>query len=239
MMKNRDSRLPLYQRLADEIRDQIASGKFKPGDRIPSENEFIAQYGAAAGTVRQALQELVDEKILERIHGRGTFVKKAFDSTLFRFFRFNQNSNAPPESRMLSRELVTPASYVQRQLKLNEGDKVIHFTRLRLIDGQPALFEEINLKHEGFEHLLDYELSSFEDLLYPMYAEVCDQFIFRAEDTLCVEESTAEIRRLLRIDESLPIVAIERLAFNFGNTPVEWRRSRGRADYFKYRVDIR
>ena len=50
MMKNRDSRLPLYQRLADEIRDQIASGKFKPGDRIPSENEFIAQYGAAAGT---------------------------------------------------------------------------------------------------------------------------------------------------------------------------------------------
>ncbi len=71
---DRDSPVPIYHQLKSLIREQIESGLWKPGDRIPTENELCRLYGISRSPVRQALKELVYEGMLVRRPGAGTFV---------------------------------------------------------------------------------------------------------------------------------------------------------------------
>ena len=73
-MLNPASPLPLYQQLADELCDQIRTGLYRPGARIPSEHQLAARYGLGRPTVRQATEVLVRQRVLERRRGAGTFV---------------------------------------------------------------------------------------------------------------------------------------------------------------------
>src|SRR5690606_5211180 len=98
-----DTRLPAYLRLRDDIARRIAAGEWGPDDVLPSENKLSAQHALSVGTVRKAIQQLVDEGLLERRQGSGTFLRKpAFDATLFRFFQAREADGAPsiPTSRL-------------------------------------------------------------------------------------------------------------------------------------------
>ena len=73
---NRDSSLPLYRQLAEELREQIKNGSIRPGDKLKSESEMISEYGVGRLTVRNALQLLVNEGDLVKVRGKGTFCAK-------------------------------------------------------------------------------------------------------------------------------------------------------------------
>ena len=237
-----DQRLPRYQRLRDDIAIRINRREWRPGDLIPSEAELAAQHGVAIGTVRKAIDQLVADGVLERQQGRGTFVRRArFNSSLFRFFRFQSESGERriPQSRILSRKVVAAPSAVASALRVPVGEPVISLSRLRLIDGVPLLAEEIWLQKSRFEPVLGLRSEDFGDLLYPLYEERCGQVVVSADENLLVESATAMQARLLRLDEGAPLIVIERLAFDLERHPIEWRRSRGPATRFRYHVEIR
>ncbi len=237
-----DQRLPIYQRLADVLRRDVTEGRLRPGDRVPSDNELSQTYQLAPGTVRKALDLLVSEELFERFHGRGTFVRRpSFDSSLFRFFRFRSSdgTSAVPEGRILRRVTENVPSYIARQLKIEEGAPAISMSRLRLIDDVPIIAEEIWLPLDRFEAFLDIPTGKVGNLLYPVYDEVCGQLIAKAEETLTAEAASEQTARLLRIETGTPVMMIDRLAKGYDGTPMEWRRSRGRADLFHYHTEIR
>jgi len=68
---------PLWRQLADILRAQIESGELPPGRMVPSETTLVQRYGLARGTVRKALDWLEDQGLVNRVTGRGTFVRKA------------------------------------------------------------------------------------------------------------------------------------------------------------------
>lgn len=74
MQKN--SALPLYQQIKNQIQERIRSSSWQQGTRLPSENELVGQLGVSRMTVHRALRELTQEGYLERVHGLGTFVAK-------------------------------------------------------------------------------------------------------------------------------------------------------------------
>ncbi|MFU1476333.1 GntR family transcriptional regulator [Roseovarius sp. C7] len=237
-----DDRIPIYQRLADVLRQSVIDGKIKPGDRVPSENVLAEDYGLAAGTVRKALDVLVSEGVFERFQGRGTFVRRpSFDASLFRFFRFRnaEGEYSVPESRILRREVEPMPGHVAHALELAEGVPGISMSRLRLQDDVPTVAEEIWLGHEPFRAFAALPTGEIGDLLYPVYDQLCGQLVARAEETLTVEAASPETARLLRVEEGTPIIVIERVAKGYDNRPIEWRRSRGRAEQFSYHTEIR
>lgn len=237
-----DVRLPLYQRLRDHLAEQIANNRWRPGEAIPTEAALSAEYQLSTGTVRKAVDALVSEGILERQQGRGTFIRRPqFQSSLFRFFRFQTaaGERRVPESRILSIEPVAAPSAVAQTLGLPLDAPVIRIVRVRLLDVQPVLAEEIWLPRNRFELLLEIDLSSKGPLLYPIYEEVCGQVVASAEETLTAESVNDVYARLLQVPVNSPVVVIERLARDYAGTPLEWRRSRGHAEHFRYRVDIR
>jgi len=101
-----------------------------------------------------------------------------------------------------------------------------------------VLSEEIWLPQPLFSPLLTIELADFDDLLYPLYESRCGQAIASAKETLTVESASPEVATNLGISEGAPVVVIERLALGFDRKPLEWRRSHGAADSFRYQVDI-
>jgi len=236
-----DERLPLYQRLRDEMVEKITTGEWRPDQAIPTEAELTKTYGIAVGTVRKAVDVLVAEGLLERAQGRGTFVRRpSFDASLFRFFRHltSEGGRKVPEGRVLSRSLETPPDDVAAALGLSSKAKAIRLDRLRLIDGQVVLSEEIWLPKTRFAALLDIDLADFDDLLYPFYEARCGQVIASARETLTVDSANAKTAKALGIAEGKPVVVIERLALGFDRKPLEWRRSHGAADTFRYQVEI-
>ncbi|KAB0517634.1 GntR family transcriptional regulator [Pseudomonas extremorientalis] len=237
-----DARLPLYQRLRDQLIEQIANNRWRPGEAIPTEAVLSAEYALSTGTVRKAVDALVSEGILERQQGRGTFVRRPqFQSSLFRFFRFQGPSGERqvPQSRILTVESVPAPSAVSEALGLAPEAQVIRIVRTRLFDVQPLLAEEIWLPRARFQALLDIDLAAQGPLLYPVYEDVCGQVVASAEETLTAESVNEVYARLLQVPVNSPVVVIERLARDYAGQPLEWRRSRGHAEHFRYRVDIR
>jgi GntR family transcriptional regulator len=241
-MMTTDGRLPLYQRLRDDLAQRINRQEWLPGDLIPSEAELAGTHGVAVGTVRKAIDQLVADGVLERRQGKGTFVRRArFNSSLFRFFRFQSpvGERRVPESRILRRDLLPAPSAVASALRIAEGEPVIFLSRLRLVDGEPLLAEEIWLEKSRFAALLDMDTADFGDLLYPLYEERCGRIVASAEETLTVELADPLRARLLAREAGAPLVVVERIAFDLERRPLEWRRSRGPADRFRYHVEIR
>ena len=237
-----DDRLPRYQQVRDDLVRRIAGGEWAPEQAIPTEAALAQTYAVSVGTVRKAIDQLVADGIVTRSQGRGTFVRRPrFDTSMFRFFRFKSRSGEPvlPVGRVLRRELAAPDETVRAALRLAPRDKAIHLSRVRLVDGQTVIAEEIWLPREGFEPLAKLALPDFGDLLYPLYERLCGQVVATASETLTVGQADADIAALLRIAPASPIIVVHRTAFDFAGKPLEWRFSRGAAAAFQYEVEIR
>jgi GntR family transcriptional regulator len=237
-----DTRLPHYQRLRDEIAAQIAEHRWRPGEAIPTEQELARTYGVAVGTVRKAIDRLVADGWLDRFQGRGTFVRRAsFDGSLLRSFRFQNRGGLRRilSSRILMREVTEAPSAVAATLLIEPSARAIHMSRLRLTDDSPIVAEEIWLPYKPFAAFATLDTSEIGDLLYPVYESRCNQVVASASETLTVEIVDMMHARLLRIEPGTPVVVIERLAYGYDRRPLEWRRARGPASEFSYRVEIR
>lgn len=237
-----DTRLPLYQQLRDDFLHRIQTGEWSPDAALPSENELCESLGVAVGTVRKALDVLVAEGVLVRQQGRGTFLRRAsFDASLFRFFRHEdrEGRRRVPDSHILSRRGLQADAGLADLLRLAPGEPVLGLNRLRRIDGEVVLVEEIRLPATRFALLADLPIEEFSPLLYPLYERLCGQIVTSARESLAVATANAEIAAHLGIALGSPIVEIERLALDCTGQPIEWRRSWGRGDRFRYRVDIR
>ncbi|HEX7987013.1 MAG TPA: GntR family transcriptional regulator, partial [Duganella sp.] len=189
-MNDIDKRLPLYHRVRDDMLSKIASGAWPRDAAIPTEVELTQSYGVAIGTVRKAVDTLVADGLLERSQGRGTFIRRPdFQSSLFRFFRHRGGGGreTAPKGRILGRVLGPPPAPVAQALQLPAGDQAIRLDRVRLVDEQPVLLEEIWLPHQRFAALMEMAESDFGDLLYPLYELRCGQTVASAQETLTVE----------------------------------------------------
>lgn len=236
-----DERLPLYQRLREELLARIAAGEWRPGEPIPTEAELTKRYGVAIGTVRKAVDTLVNEGLLLRSQGRGTFVRRPnFEASLARFFRQVNAAGGSqiPESRILVKTLQEPSPNVAAALGLDRGENVIYMERLRIIEKRTFFHEDIWLPAARFEALMDISSETFDDLLYPFYEKRCGQCIASARETLTVGEASADVAAALAIKEGAPIVVIERTALGYDRRPLEYRFSRAAADTFRYQIEI-
>jgi len=236
-----DERLPLYQRLRDDMLAKIAGGEWTPGGAIPTEAELTRHYGVAVGTLRKAVETLVQDGMMKRSQGRGTFILRPdFEKSLFRFFRQvdAQGDRWVPDSRILDRQLESPAQDIANALGLARSEKVIRLERIRQFDGTPLYHEDIWLPADRFEVLMQIDIDDFGNLLYPFYESRCGQLIGSAQETLTVETADPKIADTLGLDVGQPVVLIERLALGYDRAPLEYRRSRGAASTFRYQVDI-
>ena len=122
---NRQSKLPLYQQLYDVLRGNITRGEWKPGDLIPAESELIEQYGVSRITVRQVLDMLVQEGLIYRQRGRGSFVAHpTVEQVLQRLVSFTDDMRQrgfAPNTRIVLSGLLPAPEDIAGQLQVAAG----------------------------------------------------------------------------------------------------------------------
>ncbi|KYO50887.1 GntR family transcriptional regulator [Tistrella mobilis] len=234
-----DERLPAYLRLRDELAARIAAGEWGPDRALPSENALARDHRLSVGTVRKAVQQLVDEGLLERRQGSGTYLRKpAFDATLFRFFQMQgpgEDARSIPKSQLITRVRMTAPEPVAAILGTAD---TIRIERVRSLSGRPILAEEIYIRADRFEGLESLPAHELGPLLYPVYYDRFGVFVARAIDDVSFGRADATTAARLGIAEAAPVACIERTAFTIDGTAVEWRIARGDALNFRYRSRI-
>jgi GntR family transcriptional regulator len=84
---DKGSKIPYYLQIKDNLLDLLDKKKIKPGDKLPNEHELAEQYNVSRPTIRQAILDLEIEGLIERMKGRGTFIKeKKLNTTLMQSF---------------------------------------------------------------------------------------------------------------------------------------------------------
>ena len=231
-----------YGWLAASLRARILQGEWVPGTALPAEAALAKEHGVALGTLRQALAVLVAEGLLERQHGRGTFVKAGLGgASMLRFFRFRQadEAGAAPGSRILQRQLRLASADEADALGLPAGASVLQLQRLRSVNGVPCLLEQIALPLPMFDALRQSDTSAWDDLLYPMFQRVCGVTIHRAQDQLSFGLLDAAQASALQLEAGHPCVQVDRRAFELGGHCVELRTTLGDAFAFHYTAQVR
>lgn len=228
-----------YAALAAALRARIVAGEWPPGSAMPSEQTLAAEHGVALGTLRRALDLLAEQGLVERVHGRGTFVRQALTGApMLRFFRFGAGHTEPPQSQILAREALAAPAEVARALGCGPGEQALHLQRLRSVAGAPVLHEEIWLPLPLFAPLAEGDTAAWGDLLYPLFAERCGVHVQRAVDTIGFGHLAAAHARALRLPAGHPSARVQRQAFDLAGRCVEWRSTLGDAHAFHYTVSI-
>jgi GntR family transcriptional regulator len=228
-----------YAALAAALRHRIVAGEWPPGTPLPSETALATEHGVALGTMRRALELLAEQGLIERRHGRGTFVRGGLaGATMLRFFRFGHGDGEVPRSRILSRQAVVASAEVARRLHVAAGDPVLRLHRLRSLGGQPCLLEEIWLPLPLFGALLESPLADWDDLLYPMFAERCGIAVARASDEIGFSTLSTAHARHLGLSPGHPGVTVTRQAYDLAGRCIELRVTRADAFAFHYSVTI-
>lgn len=228
-----------YAALAAALRARVLAGEWPPGSALPAEQTLAVEHGVALGTMRRALELLVEQGLIERIHGRGTFVRAGLTgATMMRFFRFGDGDGAVPQSRILSRQTVAAPAEAAAAFGIGRGEPVLRLKRLRSLDGRPCLLEDIWLPLPDFAALAEGDAADWGDLLYPLYAQRCGVRVHRAVDEIRFETLGAGEARALALPAGHPCARVTRLAFDLAGRCVERRITRGDAHAFRYTVSI-
>lgn len=126
-MLNRNSLVPLYAQLQRIIRDAIINEIYKDGEKIPSENEFVEKYSITRTTIRKAISNLVNEGLLYKVHGKGTFV--SLRKTKYNVWNFSGFTD------YITKRQETPVSKVLESKIINEdGEKFFKLVRARGVE---------------------------------------------------------------------------------------------------------
>jgi GntR family transcriptional regulator len=228
-----------YAALAAALKARVVADEWPPGSALPAEQTLAAEHGVALGTLRRALELMAEQGMIERIHGRGTFVRAGLSgATMMRFFRFGEGTGEVPVSRIVSRQRVVAPADVTRRLGLSRGDAALRLLRVRSLSGQPCLFEEIWLPLPLFQPLAGGDTDAWGDLLYPLYAERCAVHIHRAMDEISFASLTAAQARNLALMAGHPCARVTRNAYDLKGHCVEVRVTSGDAYAFNYTVAI-
>ena len=232
---------PLYRMVEDHIRTLITTGHLIPGDLIPSEAQLAKALNVSPGTVKKAITNLVWEKLLFRHQGKGTYVSRVdFEKNLFRFFSYGdaEGRSIRINKKTTARSLQQGPSNICKRLGVAEGSDLVYIERLGVIGERPILVEYSwwpaavvpGLEDESI-HIPDY-----------LYALVLNRYgvpVVRAGETLTAEAADSKTAKVLDIAKGTPVVVLKRIAYTLNDRIVEVRTTKGRADRFSYKAEIR
>lgn len=235
---------PAYQTLREQLRDEIAAGRYRDGTRLPTESELVARHGLSRQTVRRAFQDLVAEGMVYRVPGRGTYASGDGRRYLRQLGSIEDLMSLSDDTTMevlsgLRRRVDLAAA---SRLRLDD-DVVYSVLFRRLHDGVPFVQTTVHLAPPvaqavlGSPELADAAVGTqtvigvIEPHLHEPIAEAAQWITVAAADAVVAEAvGCAQGHAMLRVD---------RLYSDTGGRPVELAVSHFLPEQYTYRVTLR
>jgi GntR family transcriptional regulator len=219
---------PLYQQIKALILQSLQSGEWKPGELIPSEVELAVRYKVSQGTVRKAIDELSAENLVVRRQGKGTFVATHHEARVqFRFLKLMPDTGDAhqPENHIIEVKRLRGPAEVTRVLDMKAGDSVVYIKRIQVFDGVPTILEEIWLPVSLFKGLTVERLAEYKGPMYGLFETEFGTQMIHATEKLKAVLADEVIAEQLKVEQGVPVLGVERVAYTYGERPVELRRA--------------
>jgi GntR family transcriptional regulator len=222
--------VPAHRRIYEDLADQIRSGELAPKARLLGESILAEHYGVARMTVRQAIARLVEENLVVRQQGVGTFVssERAGRRSLNRLTSFTEDMRGEAATRILVQAVIDPPADIAGELNLGKGARAVHVGRVRSVAGKPVSVHHSYLPYGKFPSLAREPLRGGS--LYRTLREVFGTELRRADQRIRAAAADGEVAANLRVPVGSPLLQTERLAFDAQNDPVEFARSSARPE---------
>ncbi|HML41253.1 MAG TPA: GntR family transcriptional regulator [Bellilinea sp.] len=234
---DRNSHLPLYIQLKQRLMEQIRLGEWKPGEKIPTEEEIQQTFDVSRTTVRQAMREIELEGKITRQPGRGTFVTQpkfmegpnAFELELL---EFNKKGMQVSWQVIQAGEVSAPEK-VAEWLQISQATRVFCLQRLRYAN-------ELVIGHTDSyvtsEYINQVDLSLAKTAGTMFYLSRIDLTSCTAEHFLESLPADREDARILGIERGAPVMVVSRILRNAEDRPFEYFRGVYRGDQFRYHI---
>ena len=209
-----------------------------PGRAIPSERELMRTYHVSRTTVRRAIDGLVADNLLERVHGVGTFATRPRLDSQLHLASFSQDMRRrgrTPSTRLLLVALEVPPAEAAAALHLTEHQPAWHLVRVRLADNAPIAHEDGWYSADLLPNLDHHDLASGS--LYQIMSSDYGHPVDHAEQTLWGEVADARFARLLEAPRGTPLLVFRRISTTAG-LPIEYVISRYRGDRYQVHMQL-
>ena len=241
---DKTSFVPLYIQLRDILKQVINSGKFQPGERIPSENELSTAFEISRMTVRQAIQELRREGIVTIRRGEGTFVNNIpHTQMLLKLEGFSSEMaklGYRNHSRVLDIQKIAAFDSFEMAysgLSKPPGEPLVRIRRVRYVEDTPFAVESSYLSYRTGAGFLKPGIS--DDMSIYNYIENDLHIrLSRADHVIQPGLADQEHAELLQIKPASPILKIRGTTFSMNNKPIEYLEGIYRGDQYELKVVI-
>ena len=239
---DRSSSVPFHYQLRKLLEQQIESGHWPQGDRLPSEPFLSAHYSLSRATVRQALHALEEQGLIHKEKGRGAFVNRTasgswllqwagglFDDELTR-------RGVTVESTVLRAEIEVLPDWASEALQLSPETQGVALERLRRVDGQLALYVINHLPHEYSAILSEIRKTSTASLYWTL-REQCGVEVAGSSRMLEAVSAPPALARRLGVPSRYPLVYIQSVTRDATGKPIDCYRAWLRTDRLRIAVE--
>jgi GntR family transcriptional regulator len=240
MMLERSLPKPLYVQLEEIIREKIDSKEWTPLNSIPSENELSRIYGLSRMTVRSVITQLVNEGLLYRVPGKGTFVsepKITTQSLSYIGIREQlEKMGYEISTKVISMEKSEASRQIADILSLKYKEEVYVLQRVRFLKGEPL---SLHISYIPVGLCSDLETKNLEDeQLCVILKNDYGLARGRVEETLESYPAAASEARLLNVKPGYPLLLLQDIIFSRNGSPFEYSKVMFRGDKIKLKFEF-
>ena len=231
LIVRKEGSAPVYRQISDVLIKEIRE-LYKPGDALPSEKDLAERFGVNRHTLRRAIDELVNDGLVQRYHGKGVFVlETAINYTIDSQTRFTETLHHlgySTASRVLRKQLIPARGGVAERLQLAEGAQVIFIETLRQVENKPFCIISHFLPAQTCSAILDdYHRGSLHEFL----SQRCSIRLKRQESLISAVLPEVDDARLLNMPRNTPVLRVKSINLDMTTgLPVEYAVTRFRGD---------
>lgn len=232
-MIDKNSPIPVYFQLKNDLVKKIAQGLWKPGECIASERELCEIYGVSRMTIRQAIGELVQEGVLTRLKGKGTFVceQTVKQQDMMSFTEMIKQTGRDLETEVINFHIIDTPDDMQDTFML---DKVYKIERRRIVDGECIAVEVVFIPVDYCGHIN-------KEMLRGSLYKILEHFgysISNSTSSIVAVDITDEIKEKFNTKENFPVLKIVSKTFANKNKLLFIEEALYRSDKFTMQVNI-
>lgn len=230
---------PLYVQIKEALKKQILDGHYAPHERLPSENELMQLFSVSRITVRQALRDLYNEKLVFSAQGKGTFVSKPKAvqdiQHLQGFGEAMHSKGYATSARVISAREVRPNRDIQTQLQIPSGQDVFEIKRVRHLNHEAVSVDTSYFPLEIGRRLQGRDLS--QDI-FPLLENQLGIALGHADVRLEARAASTETADLLNIAEGSPLMWVTRLTHTADGMPLDYEYLQFKGEAYQYHFTI-